>query len=376
MGFLKKIFKGIKKVVKKIGRGIKKVAKGLSKAFGKLGILGQLGLMFIPGIGQILAGMLGTLGTGVATFMSTTFGAVGQAAVSGFKAIMGGIKAASGAMGKVFGTVTDAITGGLNWITKTASGGRFKTLGDVFDGFAGWVQDTGKKIFGTPTTSDVISDDPFGIKRGLELGPPKDIGKSGSLFDVQKTYSATDQSILDTVKQYQEKGLSNLADDALRGLSPEGKGMLESPSFEYKTKSLSDISDTYDFGKNVETAAKNANSTWDNIVTKGKEELLSGVTSGIRQKGRELITGKPPIPNYIKNYIPDWMSTLSAFDSDIVGSTDFALQQRGGLYGSNGETIASFGQEFSRNIMQDDPYKTVMASLSTPFEIPKPSWYI
>ena len=50
---LGKIFKGIKKVVKKIGRGIKKVAKKVGKFVGKiiepfqkLGIVGQIGLMF------------------------------------------------------------------------------------------------------------------------------------------------------------------------------------------------------------------------------------------------------------------------------------------------------------------------------------------
>jgi len=255
MGFLKKIFKGIKKVVKKIGKGIKKVAKGLSKAFGKLGILGQIGLMFLPGVGQILSGMLGTMGAGVANFMSTTFGAVGKAAVSGFKAIMGGVKAASGAMGKVFGTVTDAITGGLNWITKTASGGRFKTLGDVFDGFSGWVQDTGKKIFGVPAqTPDIISkvDDPFGISKGYEAS-----------FKFEKPKSLLDVSDF--------------------GTSLEAASIVETslPTYESELGKLKDYTSV------VEDTAKNANSTWDKIVTKGKEELFSGVTSGIQQKGRD-----------------------------------------------------------------------------------------
>jgi hypothetical protein len=337
MGFLKKIFKGIKKVVKKIGKGIKKVAKGLSKAFGKLGILGQIGLMFIPGVGQILSGMLGTMGAGVANFVSTTFGAVGKAAVSGFKAIMGGVKAAAGAMGKVFGTVTDAVMGGVNWITNTVSGGKFKTLGNVFDGFAGWVQDTGKKIFGTPTTSDVVSDDPFGISKGYEAS-----------FKFEKPKSLLDVPDFGEIPSLEA---ASIVETSL-------------PTYE------SEIDKLKDYTSGVEDAAKNANSTWDKIVTKGKEELLTGVTSGIQQKGRELVTGKPPTPNYVNNYVPDWMSEMSAFDSNVVNSTDFALQQKGGMYGSNGETIASFGQEFSRNFMQDDPYKTVMASLATPSSLP------
>ena len=370
MGFLKKIFKGIKKVVKKIGKGIKKVAKGLSKAFGKLGILGQIGLMFIPGVGQILSGMLGTMGAGVANFVSTTFGAVGKAAVGGFKAIMGGVKAAAGAMGKVFGTVTDAVMGGVNWITNTVSGGKFKTLGNVFDGFAGWVQDTGKKIFGTPTTSDVVSD---AIVPDIIAGPGKGEIKSKLISELPvdasllspstPTYSSVDQSILAKMDKYSgtEGGL-DLKDTLYGQLSPEGKDIFDSSEGKAIVEEVAVSS--------VEDAAKNANSTWDKIVTKGKEELLTGVTSGIQQKGRELVTGKPPTPNYVNNYVPDWMSEMSAFDSNVVNSTDFALQQKGGMYGSNGETIASFGQEFSRNFMQDDPYKTVMASLATPSSLP------
>ena len=51
MSFFKKIFKGIGKVFKKIGRAIKKGFKKFGKFMGKIGIVGQLAMMFIlPGI--------------------------------------------------------------------------------------------------------------------------------------------------------------------------------------------------------------------------------------------------------------------------------------------------------------------------------------
>ena len=376
MGFLKKLFKGVKKVVKKIGRGIKKVAKGFAKAFGKLGVLGQVALMFIPGVGQVLSGMLGTMGAGVANFVSTTFGAVGKAAVGGFKAIMGGIKAAKGAMGKVFGTVTDAITGSVDWITKTASGGKFQKFGDMFEGFKGWVQDTGKKIFGpkTPTgVSDVVSDDLYGIKRGLELGPPDtSFDTGGSLLDVQKTYSVADQKVINQMKELSD--YPNIQESLTSKLSPEGKSMFDSPKFEYKQKSLSeristggDIGKTFkfDYGQDiVDDTDATKNSVWNDIVSQGKEEVVSGVKSGIRDKSRELITGKPPVPNYVNNNVPDWLTGMSSFDSNVFGEKDFALQGQGGMYGATGSSISSFGQEFSRNFMQDDPYTTVLQSLA------------
>lgn len=55
MGFFKKIFKGIGKVFKKIGKGIKKAFKKFGKFMGKIGVLGQVAMMFIlPGVGQLL----------------------------------------------------------------------------------------------------------------------------------------------------------------------------------------------------------------------------------------------------------------------------------------------------------------------------------
>lgn len=370
--YLKKAFKSVKGAVKKIGRGIKKVAKGLAKAFGKLGVLGQIGLMFIPGVGQVLSGMLGTLGKGAATFITNTFGAVGTAAVNGFKAIMGGIKAASGAMKNVYSSITDAVMGGVDWITKTVSGGKFNTFGDAFDGFKSWVQDTGNKIFGTePTTTkpDFLLDN-LDESRVTEITH----GSGDSILSKTKTYSAADQNILDTVSQYKEKGLSNLADDALKNLSPEGKAMYDSsitvtpPKSDFLLDNLDEsrvTQITHGGDDVVKKVAEESNNVFDDIVSLGVDEVKSGITQGLKDKGRELVTGKPPVPNYITNNTPDWLSTMSmgGFNSDLVAQTDFALQQRGGLYGATGGTISSFGQEFIANYGKNDPYTTVMRSL-------------
>ena len=55
MGGFSKIFKGIKKGFKKIGKGIKGAFQKFGKFMGKIGILGQIAMMFIlPGIGNAL----------------------------------------------------------------------------------------------------------------------------------------------------------------------------------------------------------------------------------------------------------------------------------------------------------------------------------
>ena len=57
MGLLGALFKPFKKIVKKIGKGIKKVVKKIGKAVGKLGIVGQIGMMFLM---PYAAGALGS----------------------------------------------------------------------------------------------------------------------------------------------------------------------------------------------------------------------------------------------------------------------------------------------------------------------------
>ena len=64
MGIIKKIFKGVGKVFKKIGKGIKSAFKKFGKFMGKIGILGQIAMMFIlPGIGNGLLANLGNWAT-------------------------------------------------------------------------------------------------------------------------------------------------------------------------------------------------------------------------------------------------------------------------------------------------------------------------
>ena len=65
MGLFKKVFKGIGKVFKKIGKGVKSVFKKFGKFMGKIGIVGNIAMMFIlPGIGAALMKGFGAIWTG------------------------------------------------------------------------------------------------------------------------------------------------------------------------------------------------------------------------------------------------------------------------------------------------------------------------
>ena len=119
MGFFSKIFKGVKKVFKKIGKGIKGVFKGIGKFMNKIGIVGQIALMFIPGIGPMLNGLLKGLGGMAASVLTTYGGAIGQSIVSGAKFVIGKASAFAGAVKNTFRTVTQGVQNFASEFTKT-----------------------------------------------------------------------------------------------------------------------------------------------------------------------------------------------------------------------------------------------------------------
>jgi len=110
MGFLKKIGKSLKKVVKSIGKGIKKVTKKVFGAIGKLGPIGQLGLMFL-GVPPVL----GNFFSGVANF-------AGNFIPEAIKGAWAGIKAAgSGA----WSSITEGISNGVDRVMNFTKGKGF-----------------------------------------------------------------------------------------------------------------------------------------------------------------------------------------------------------------------------------------------------------
>lgn len=110
MGFIKKLFKGVKKVVKKIGKGIKSAFKSVGKFMGKLGIIGQIGLgLLMPGIGAMFGKFAGALiGTG---------GTVATAAGNFINAALNiGTK-----VGNVFSSITKGVTNVVGEVVGAAA---------------------------------------------------------------------------------------------------------------------------------------------------------------------------------------------------------------------------------------------------------------
>ena len=150
MGFFSKLWKGVKKTFKKIGKGIKKVFKKVGKWAGKLGVVGQIALSFIP-FGQIFAPMLsglsssflGVLGKGLAAANPIVKGAswmvnaaykTGSAIYKGYKTVTGAV---SKFVGETVGFIGSKIPGVNKVIGKNAAGSFFGTGSDSVLGRVG-----------------------------------------------------------------------------------------------------------------------------------------------------------------------------------------------------------------------------------------------
>ena len=179
MGFFSKIFKGVKKVFKKIGKGIKGVFKGIGKFMNKIGIAGQIALMFVPGLGPMLSGMLKGLG-GVAATALGSMGTVGNAILSGAKFVIGKASAFAGGVKNTFRTITQGVKTFAGEFTKTAlnkmgfdptkfgwkAGGSFdtwvksgkgQTFGDAWSKVTTNITDNASKIL-DPFKKSVVAD--------------------------------------------------------------------------------------------------------------------------------------------------------------------------------------------------------------------------
>ena len=180
MGFFSKIFKGVKKVFKKIGKGIKGVFKGIGNFMNKIGIAVQIALMFVPGLGPMLSGMLKGLGGMASSVLTTYGGTLGQTLVNGARFVIGKASAFAGGVKNTFRTITDGVKTFAGEFTKTAlnkmgfdptkfgwkAGGSFdtwvksgkgQTFGDAWSKVTTNITDNASKIL-DPFKKSVVAD--------------------------------------------------------------------------------------------------------------------------------------------------------------------------------------------------------------------------
>ena len=125
MGIFSKIWKGIKKVGKKIAKGVKNTFKKIGAAIGKLGVVGQIGMMFL------MPYAMGAL----SSFMGSALGTVGQWSANllsksgiGAKALghtLNMVHKAGTFAGKVYTTISDTIGNAVDRVGNFSKGKGF-----------------------------------------------------------------------------------------------------------------------------------------------------------------------------------------------------------------------------------------------------------
>lgn len=158
MGFLSKIWKGVKKTVKKIGKGIKGAFKKFGKFMNKIGIVGQVAMMFVlPGIGAALGGAFtGAAGALATNTLGGALGAVGQAAGKVMQFVGNAVSTA----GNVYSNITKGVTETLGNFAKTATNKLAGKVGmeNVFSDAAANFFGPGDSAFGRSFGKDVLTE--------------------------------------------------------------------------------------------------------------------------------------------------------------------------------------------------------------------------
>ena len=273
----------IRKTVKKIGKAIKKVVKKVGSAFGKLGVVGQIGLMmFMPQLAGTLWGKLGSFAT---------------KGTSLFHKAVGAVYNAGSAIGNVYKTVTQAISNGFDRAGNFLKGEGF-TLTDPSKGFFGAEAEYAKLTDGD-TLFDVT---PERIK----------IGDTGITLD--------------------KTGVDLMKPDATNIQT------FDKPSLLGKVKD-----DAVEF---FEGSMKGVRDAFANPGELVKDSIQSGARSGLSNRIASEIAGEPPIQRVIRTNF-DVMNMNSHSQGGIINQVDFtagnnAYQSMGSSWGAVNSVAAPY----------------------------------
>ena len=209
MGIFSRIFKGIKKVVKKIGRGIKKVVKKVGRAVGKLGIVGQIGMMFLmPYAMSGLGSLFGQFAGGTANTWANVLMSKSNIAAKALGHTMNAIHTVGSAVIRPFTFVRDQIGEAINWIGDQTSTG---SLTDGVNKLIGYDPETRLKEFDLEAIRGKYKVDP-GLK-SLDISgigeATADIGFTDRVWEGRgpSMADATGQGKVDTGRTWQSESL-------------------------------------------------------------------------------------------------------------------------------------------------------------------------
>ncbi len=302
MGLFKKIFKGIKKVAKKIGRGIKKVVGKIGKAFGKLGVVGQLGMMFL--MPHMMAG-LGTFWGKFGQFASKLANSQGVAGQL-FGKTLSAIHTAGSMVGKVYTGVTDTISSAFDVVTGK---GTVADLGNSVKSIFSGPVDTLKASFTPAPTLDAKTIGDAAMKDIKDFKLP-------SIEETVNSFKAPTDLGTNVKNAFDSSSLLDKPLDLGTGIQTEVASNVAEQTIGEKIKGYA--SDQF---SNIKTSIQDFDAG-QKIV----DSATSGFTQGIEQKGYEAVVGKRPTPD--SNFTNINMASLMQPNAaqNIFDTIDLAVQ--------------------------------------------------
>jgi hypothetical protein len=328
MGFLSKAWKGLKKGVKKVARGIKKVVKKVGAAIGKLGIVGQIGMMFLmPYAMGALGSMFGTAGT--LSGWSQTLLTHSNIASKALGHTLNLINNAGIAVGKVYNNVSSTISAALDKTGNFLKGRGFVATPTIDPSMAASAFSSGTSTVGLePTTGSMFgADGKLIIDTGFnEAGLntkliDSTIGTPTNLVEAASADLVTSKAAIS--KTLSDVALSNTKNSSILGpvTKPKGKFLENINVFNKDSAIRQDIAnfDAYDYGKKaVEGATTDA--------------VIGGAKQALAQKTAEAFGYKQPEgADYYSFNMRDLMEA-SRGNPAVFDTVDFLASNSGNAY--------------------------------------------
>lgn len=305
MGFLSKVFKGVKKVFKKVGKAIKRGLKSVGKFMDKIGIVGQIGLsLLLPGIGSALSGMWGSLVGGMQAYSG-----LGSTIINGAGNFLNAATQVASRAGRAFSSITEGVKNvvgetlklGANklGLGEVASKMGFEKLGASiseasFDKITG-AFDTSKQNFFSSFTGDAFTPDSAFEAARKQAANITDVPVTPQPTDIYEASLKTPDIEVAPVET------ATLEAPALPETVPSADGTISRPA----SKSL------------LEKAQEQAGQFIEDAPTKAREAVERGIESSV-VTGVRRATGVEQAPEYETTYYGTYVPQLDFSNTAIA----------------------------------------------------------
>lgn len=331
---LKKVGKGLKKAVKSIGKGIKKVVGKIGAAIGKLGVIGQIGMMFLmPYAMSGLSSFFGGVGGKIATWSTNL--ATSNPVVSKF---LGAVHKAGSMAVNAYNTVTTAIGNGVDRVGNFFKGEGFTLSADRASVFG---TSASSPVTGTPRVTAESVDLPTSTT--TPTGTPTVTSSSEIVSTTTMPPSGIDSTFTGEVAQFETDLYKPSVDFAPKDLL--GVTTPKAPVYDAASQTFGEY--LADLPGKVVGGVKDAFADPGQMVTDTLQSgLTSGAVSGISNKVASGIMGDPPVQRV--QQITDGLQLAGVLQNDPSGmynTVNTQLTQQGSPWGAGNLAHFNYMQE-------------------------------